>query len=344
MDDCLFRQSFLIDSLYGDSTESATSFVAANGTQFIRHFDGILEVVPAAAKLAENPQHIIISCGVHGNETAPIELVNGIVTDLESGKLEVAHRCLFIIANIEAIKQNQRFIDENMNRLFDDVPRDSTKELVLADNLKIIVQGFWKGTPEDARWHLDLHCAIRASKHYTFAISPKSRYPVRDKQLFDLMEAAQLEAVVLSNAPSCTFSWYTAASFQAKALTVELGKVARLGQNDLTKLAPFDGALRTFIAGQSLGEPEHKADIYRVSRTITRINEDFAFLFDDDVANFTSFVHGEVFGHDGDKPLMAKNDDEAILFPNTKVAVGERAALMVCKVAARYEQDQLVYD
>lgn len=84
--------------------------------------------------------------------------------------------------------------------------------------------------------------------------------------------------------------------------------------------------------------------MYRVSRTIVRLHEDFDFRFSDDVENFTAFMHGEVFGHDGDKPLMAKNEGEAIVFPNRKVAIGQRAALMVCKVNTRYEDDQLVYD
>ncbi|QSA19971.1 succinylglutamate desuccinylase, partial [Vibrio furnissii] len=47
---------------------------------------------------------------------------------------------------------------------------------------------------------------------------------------------------------------------------------------------------------------------------------------------------------DGDKPLMAKNEGEAIVFPNRHVAIGQRAALMVCTVDTRYEDDQLVYD
>jgi succinylglutamate desuccinylase len=344
MDNSLFRQSFLIDSLYSESTTTETPMVCANGTIFKLHFDGILEVIPAPQMLSRDHQHIIISCGVHGNETAPIELVNRIVSDIESGDLVIVHRCLFIIANLEAIKQNQRYIDEDLNRLFDDVPRDSSKELVIADNLKIIVQGFWKDTPVESRWHFDLHCALRTSKHYTFAISPKSRYPVRDRCLFDIIEAGHIEAIVLSNAPSCTFSWYTASSFHAKSLSVELGKVARLGQNDLTKVVAFDESIRGLLSGKNISVERRRAKVYRVSRTIIRMSEDFDFLFDDDVANFTSFIHGEVFGHDGEKPLMAKNEGEAVIFPNKYVEIGERAALMVCSVSARFEQNQLVYD
>lgn len=343
MEKCLFKQSFLIDSLYSDSEPSGINFMTPNGTVLKNHFNGVLEVIPPDFD-HEVAQNIVISCGVHGNETAPIEFVNTLVSDIESERITISHRCLFIIANIEAVKQNLRFIEENLNRLFDDVARESSKELVLADNLKVIVQDFWSDTPIESRWHFDLHCAIRDSKHSTFAISPKSRYPVRDKKLFDVMELGNIEALVLSNAPTCTFSWFTASHLGAKALTVELGRVGRLGQNDLTKLASFSTAIRALLTDQEINPTARRATIYRVSRSIIRMHDKFEFLFDQDVANFTSFIHGEVFGNDGDKPLMAKNEGEAIIFPNINVAIGERAALMVCQVNGRFDQGQLVYD
>ncbi|MDF4805741.1 succinylglutamate desuccinylase/aspartoacylase family protein, partial [Vibrio parahaemolyticus] len=105
-----------------------------------------------------------------------------------------------------------------------------------------------------------------------------------------------------------------------------------------------DLALRDLIAAEQSEHLAKKTIMYRVSRTIVRLHEDFDFRFGDDVENFTSFMHGEVFGPDGDKPLMAKNEGEAIVFPNRNVAIGQRAALMVCKVDTRYEDDQLVYD
>ena len=175
-------------------------------------------------------------------------------------------------------------------------------------------------------------------------MSPKTRHSVRSKALIDFSASAHLEAMMFSNAPSSTFSWYSAENYAAQALTVELGKVARLGDNDLNKLAAFELATRDLIASTDSEHLPRQPVMYRVSRTIVRLNEDFNFLFDDDVANFTSFKHGEVFGHDGDKPLMAKNEGEAIVFPNRHVAIGQRAALMVCPVKTRFESGQLVYD
>ena len=342
MEPSLFRQSFLIDSLYDDSDPDVQSFTCPTGVTLKRWSNGIIEAIPS--NMDENTQHIIVSCGVHGNETGPMELVSKIVSDIESGDQQVQERMLFVIANIEAIKQNVRFIEENLNRLFDDKGHEPTRELVIADNLKFVVKDFWQDTPIANRWHFDLHCTIRESKHYTFAVSPKVRNRVRTEKLLSFLQYSHINALVLSNAPSSTFSWYTAEQFSAQALTVELGRVARLGQNDLKPLVAFDITLRDLIARESSEHLAKHIEVYRVSRTIVRMHDDFQFLFDDDVPNFTGFFHGEVFGNDGDKPLMAKNEGEAVLFPNPSVAVGQRAALMVCKTTIRFEDGQFVYD
>lgn len=338
----LFRQSFLFDSLDLEQSVTRGEIQTAAGITLKLHDRGVLEVLPASQD--ESTRHIVISCGIHGDETAPMELVDKLVDDIISGFQPVQERLLLIIAHPKATNQHTRFIDVNLNRLFDDKPHDSSEELAIADRLKIHVQDFYAETPMLSRWHLDLHCAIRQSKHYSFAVSPKARHAVRSHALMDFVEAAHVEAVMLSNAPSSTFSWYSAEHFGAQALTMELGQVARLGENNLKRLVAFDLALHNLVARSACEHLSKKTIMYRVSRTIVRLHDDFDFRFDDDVENFTSFMHGEVFGHDGDKPLMAKNEGEAIVFPNRHVAIGQRAALMVCTVDTRYEDDQLVYD
>ncbi|MEF1311842.1 succinylglutamate desuccinylase [Vibrio mytili] len=338
----LFRQSFLTDTLDLHIDAAPKEQVLSNGVKLKLCQRGVLEVIPA--KYTQDTKNIIISCGIHGDETAPMELVDSIIKDIESGFGSVEARCLFIIAHPESTLAHTRFLEENLNRLFDEKDHVQTKELDIAKALKQLVTNFYQDTDPTTRWHLDLHCAIRGSKHYTFAVSPKTRHPVRSADLMSFLDSAHIEALLLSNSPSSTFSWYSAENFGAQALTMELGRVAKVGENDLDRLTAFDLALRNLIAES---QPEHlpKPCIkYRVSRTIVRLNEDFDFMFADDVDNFTSFVHGEVFGHDGDKPLMAKNDNEAIVFPNRHVAIGQRAALMVCEVKTRFEDGELVYD
>ncbi|EEX92230.1 succinylglutamate desuccinylase [Vibrio orientalis CIP 102891 = ATCC 33934] len=338
----LFRQSFLFDSLDLEQEMPANEMTVAGGTVFKLHQRGVLEVIPP--NLSPESKHIIISCGIHGDETAPMEIADKIITDIQTGFQTITQRLLFINAHPEATNAHTRFIEMNLNRLFDDKEYEPCKELDIAKNLKQIVTDFFEGTQQEQRWHLDLHCAIRDSKHYSFVVSPKVRHPVRSQALMEFVSSAHLEAVMFSNAPSSTFSWFSAENFGAQALTVELGRVAKIGQNDLDKLVAFDLALRDLISDSDAEHLPRKPVMYRVSRTIVRLHDDFDFLFDDGVANFTAFKHGEVFGHDGDKPLMAKNEGEAIVFPNRHVEVGQRAALMVCPVKTRYEEGQLVYD
>ncbi|MDC5839819.1 succinylglutamate desuccinylase [Vibrio europaeus] len=338
----LFRQSFLFDSLDLEQEMPANEMTVAGGVVFKLHQRGVLEVIPA--NLSEESKHIVISCGIHGDETAPMEIVDKIITDIQTGFQPVTGRLLFINAHPEATNAHTRFIEMNLNRLFDDKEYEPSKELEIAKDLKRVVTEFYQDTPQDKRWHLDLHCAIRLSKHYSFVVSPKVRHPVRSEALMEFVSSAHLEAVMFSNAPSSTFSWFSAENFGAQALTVELGRVAKIGENELDKLVAFDLALRDLVSSSESEHLPRKPIMYRVSRTIVRIHDDFDFLFDDNVENFTAFKHGEVFGHDGDKPIMAKNEGEAIVFPNRHVAIGQRAALMVCPVKTRYEEGQIVYD
>ena len=62
------------------------------------------------------------------------------------------------------------------------------------------------------------------------------------------------------------------------------------------------------------------------------MNEDFELNFADDVANFTSFDKGDLLARDGDENLYAQHDGEHIIFPNAKVALGQRALLTVVRV------------
>lgn len=337
-----FRQSFLFDSLDLEQDMPAKEWVVANGVTFKLHERGVLEVIPS--EVTDESKHIIISCGIHGDETAPMEITDKIINDIQTGFQLVTERLLFINAHPEATNAHTRFINVNLNRLFDNKAYEPSKELDIAHHLKQVVTRFYQGTEQSQRWHLDLHCAIRLSKHYSFAVSPRVRHPVRSKALMDFAASSHLDAVMFSNAPSSTFSWYSADNFGAQALTVELGRVAKIGENDLDKLIGFDLALRDLIASSESEHLPRKPVMYRVSRTIVRMHDDFNFLFADDVENFTAFKHGEVFGHDGEKPLMAKNEGEAIVFPNRHVEIGQRAALMVCPVKTRYENGQVVYD
>lgn len=357
MQTAIFQESFLKDTLNLELNAAKGAHSLANGAKLNLLARGVVEFVPASIGL--DTKHIIISTGIHGNETAPIELAAQMVEDIIGGTLQPLHRCLFIIAHPASTNAETRFIDENLNRLFFDGPstanesseelKPETTESVIAKSLKKYVTDFYQDTATHLRWHLDLHCAIRTSQHYTFAVSPHTEHKVRSEALFDFLAGSEIEAVLLSNSASSTFSWYSGHVFAAQALTMELGQVAKLGCNDLSLIEGFRKGLIDLICGSESTSTSSGEDtitsikLYRVNRTINRTHEDFSFTFDDKVANFTAFSLGELLGFDGETLLYADADGEAVVFPNANVAVGQRAALMVVEAEGKFENEQLVY-
>lgn len=137
----LFRQSFLFDSLDLDHPMVAQTVRTEQGVTLKLHQRGVLEVIPAQTDAAT--KNMVISCGIHGDETAPMELLDKWIDDIVSGFQPVAERCLFIMAHPQATVRHVRFIEQNLNRLFDDKPHTPSTELAIADNLKVLLRQFF---------------------------------------------------------------------------------------------------------------------------------------------------------------------------------------------------------
>lgn len=201
---------------------------------------GVIEIIPQNAK-----NGVIISSGIHGNETAPIELVDQIAKLIATEEINLNVRLLLIIAHKDAIIQNKRYIDTNLNRLFSIDNKPSTDqntklniESILAERLKSYVHHFFNQIPQNEnRWHFDLHASIRASKHPHFGLIPHSRAQKEVSRLVQLLNAAKIDAVLLNDSPSSTFSWWTNEVFGALSVTLELGQVSLLYDNDLSLLS-----------------------------------------------------------------------------------------------------------
>ncbi|TMP70203.1 succinylglutamate desuccinylase, partial [Pseudoalteromonas ruthenica] len=53
-----------------------------------------------------------------GNETAPIEICDQLIQSIIKGELVLKQRVLFIYGNPKSINIAKRFVEENLNRLF----------------------------------------------------------------------------------------------------------------------------------------------------------------------------------------------------------------------------------
>ena len=205
--------------------------------------EGVLELTPRQP----HRQAMVMSAGVHGNETAPIELLNQLVGDLLAGRLPLKVRLLVVLGNPAAMRAGKRYLHSDMNRMFGGRYRNfaasgETDACAAVERARRLFDG-----EQAARFHYDLHTAIRESRLPRFGILPFQKRPYSEPML-QLLDAADLDALVVHSAPGGTFSHYSSEHLNAASCTLELGKARPFGSNDLQQFAAIDRALRAAVS------------------------------------------------------------------------------------------------
>ena len=315
------------------------------GGELVQLGTGILQVNPPANRQNTHQDSIMISAGVHGNETAPIEVLNQLVNELLSGALQPACPALLILGNPQAMVTDKRFIDANLNRLFSGAHRRDevrqTPEAERALQLEQLCQTFAEQTQARglALSHYDLHTAIRSSQREKFALYAfVAARPLPAEQCAFLLEA-DVQTLLLQHKAGTTFASFSSSALKAQSFTVELGQVKPFGQNDLSRFQGIHNALERRLAGlpapastATAGEPAEMA-IFQVVHEILNSGEGFQFHVPDDVANFTQYAPGTVIWEDSNQRYCVGEKPEAIVFPNRDVPVGQRVGLLVSRLA-----------
>lgn len=302
----------------------------ASGVRWSWLDDGVLLMEPAVQEAGT--RSVLASAGVHGDETAPIELLSYLVRDIAQGTAALTCRLLVILGNVDAMRDASRYRDDDLNRLFSgrhqQVPE--SEEAPRAAVLEQAAMRFFEGASNEpgARWHIDMHTAIRASAFEQFALLPHTGKP-HSRAMFEWLGEARISAILLHTAKGNTYSHFTAQACGAQACTLELGKVRPFGQNDLTRFANADQAVRHLLAGTHDGSQVPMPRVFTVIDQITKHSEAFELLVAADVANFTPFTRDTVLARDGEYRYVVHHDEERLVFPNATVKPGLRAGLMV---------------
>lgn len=312
---------------------AASQWTLDNGTEVQIWDSGVIYFQPAG----DTHKDIVLSSGIHGNETAPIEICQRLIAQILTGTLQLKQRVLFIFGNPAAINLGQRFVEENLNRLFSGQHSQGAglvnAERQRAKALEEYVSRFFTRVEQGRyRCHYDLHTAIRGSKNEKFAIHPYIHGKRWKRSQFALLHACGVKTFLLMNKPATTFSYFSSRQFAADSFTVELGKVRPFGENDRGKFAATESTLTALITDQTLPVTRFASEdfeFYDVYRSIDRLSEDFSLNFADDVENFTQYPLGFVLARDGDTEYAVETPGEAIIFPNANVALGQRALLTV---------------
>lgn len=294
--------------------------------------DGIITIKAAPGGDAARPA-VLISVGVHGDETGPIEVVAYLLEALSHQPSALAVDLMLCVGNIGAIRAGKRFIDADLNRMFraQRGTLEGTVEAARADVMIAATSAFFANAGP-RRWHLDLHTAIRPSVYPTFAIVPELIDEPARRALIDWLGLAGIGAIIMNPASVGTYSYYAAEHHAAAGTTIELGRIGTLGQNDLSQFKAASQALDDLLRAAPKREGAQRPHVFNTARQIIKLSDQFRMAFGKDTHNFTAMKQGEEIARDGDTVYTVQYPEELVVFPNPDVRVGLRAGLMVVRV------------
>lgn len=320
-----------LNLLLNKNFDSHYQVLEQKGVQWALLEEGILECSPHSAKADKS---YIISAAIHGNETAPIEILDKIISAIFKDEIRPIHPVLFIFGNIEGMRKGTREIVFNLNRLFSSHHEkiEACYEKERAILLEKVTTNFKKKYLSSTLIHYDLHTAIKESFHEKFAIYPFIEGKKHSCEQIKDLEKMGIEAILFSNKKASTFSHFTSEYLEAYGFTLELGKVHPFGQNPQENFKDCHRTLVELITGQDSKGPVTKAICYSVEYEILKKSNHFHFNFPSDTKNFTPFKKDFVIFEDNKDIFKAPEDGLRIVFPNEKVAIGQRSGLLVKEV------------
>ncbi|WP_145509707.1 MULTISPECIES: succinylglutamate desuccinylase [Yersinia] len=292
--------------------------------------EGVLMLIPHGSY----SQSVVLSAGIHGNETAPIEILNQLVSDLLAGKFPLAIRLLVILGNPPAIRAGKRYLTADINRMFGGRHQNYSPidEARRAETLEQRVGEFFAADLQSTRLHYDLHTAIRGSYHTRFGLLPYQTTPYSATMLRWLKDS-ELEALVMHSAAGGTFAHFSSEFCQAASCTLELGKALPFGENQLEQFSSIITGLRALAGGRQLpGRSSGAIIFYRVVKSLFKQHADFKLWVADDTVNFTRYTQGTLLAEQLSEHYCVEHEYEWILFPNPGVALGLRAGIMLVQM------------
>lgn len=323
---------------------AVAALAAADFSGIVPHFLAagwsVSEPVAGIVQIVGDPSRpsVLLSVGVHGDETAPITLLAHLLDALARQPHQLAVNLMIAVGNIAAIRQAQRYMDVDLNRLFcrERGVLSATAEALRADELMLASRAFFTRAA-GPRLHLDLHTAIRGSLYPTFAMIPHGIAATDRQALIALLGQAGIAAVILNRRVASTFSAYTADQLGATSATVELGQVSALGDNDPERFAHVATTLARTLRGETAPTIPSLPLVFEVVQEITKLSDAFRMSFDGATPNFTALQRDAVIATDGTHEYRVGHDEELVVFPNPSVRIGFRAGLMVVRCDRRSE-------
>lgn len=253
--------------------------------------------IKVTEKIGNKPgKSIVILAGVHGNETCGIKAFDKMIPELkiQSGKV------IFIYANLEAIKQNKRFIDKNLNRCFFKQQPIEIAESLEGKTAKEIMPYL-----DSADLILDLHASfIKGSIHFVICDEKQlCNTKIFDSEIvtynWDSFEAGSTDYYMnLQNKP--------AFCFECGYLNNE--KSTKIARNAINNFLIFSGNIK--------GKLFTKENQRYIKIKLLYKNKEDTFKKVKNFKDFEKFNKNTIIGYVGEKPILAEKNDIILFLKN----------------------------
>lgn len=275
---------------------------------------------------------VIISVGVHGDETVPIRLLDTWLAQTAQSTWKIQRPMLVLLGNPGAVIAGKRFVTHNMNRLFSSASvNDSSAECQRAAVLMNTARDFAKQHPEGL--HFDMHSTIKPSDQDRFAVVPVDCEAIDLSQMQAWLRHFAVDAWVQNISPAAAFSSFTARLGYCSA-TLEMGQVSSLDE-PIDRFLPLLAELDRLATGPAV-EIDHHITGFQVIDEIIRPEGDFELCLEDFVKGFVNFRQwrqGTLIARSEDREWRVQQDGDALLFLNADVPPGHRVALVIRQVS-----------
>ncbi len=243
---------------------------------------------------------LAIFAGVHGNEKVGVMALERAIQAWTITKGTV----YFVIANPEAVKQDVRFVEKNLNRLFVKTNTGMSIEDLRAQELMSILDTC------DAL--LDLH-ASNSRVTQPFIITDPSSFETAKVFDIDLISYGWGE---LEQGSTDDYM----ASQGKIGICIECGSVYEVEKNFPLAVDCIEKFLSHFGAIEAhISLPSHQQTYVKVTRIGTKETDRFSFV--KEFNDFDLLPEGQVFAQDGEKKYRA-GSGEYIIFPRPAKPIG----------------------
>ena len=269
-----------------------------------------------------NHENLCLTTTIHGNETKPLKAVDLIFKEIIEEKIKVSRKILIVIGSPLVLKDGSRFIDRNLNRLFNSKEQGEGYEFNRTKELKDIYNRFFK---DKKGLLLDLHSAIKEAKYSRFGISP-----YKQEINYYILEQLGIEAIVRFNQKASSLSSYSYHILGIPCYTLEIDKVEDLSL-EYKKESLYYG-LVDLIKAPIMSIKTTNIDTFKIYKKVIKESEDHEIFLKDNFKNFDKYNKNEKIASDAIQGNVVLEEDSYVLFPNIKVPIGSRSMLLLRRV------------